>query len=89
MKNRKNIPGFLNKVYVYIRALLDKRTPAIPKIAGIAIIAYIIFPFDIIPDAIPVFGWLDDAAVTAIGLFIISRMIPAEILAEYAQKAEK
>jgi len=89
MKNRKNKLSFFIKIYIYIRALLEKRTPLIPKITGIVIIAYIILPFDIIPDAIPVFGWLDDAAVTAIGLFIISRMIPAEILAEYREKVKK
>jgi uncharacterized membrane protein YkvA (DUF1232 family) len=89
MKNKKNSIGFFARVYIYIRALLDKRTPIIPKILGIVIIAYIILPFDLIPDTIPVLGWMDDAAIAALGIFIISKLIPKTILDEYTKKEEK
>ena len=89
MKNKNNSIGFFTRIYVYIRALLDRRTPIIPKILGIAIIAYIILPFDLIPDTIPVLGWMDDAAIAALGIFIISKLIPKAILDEYRAKEEK
>lgn len=70
-------------IWHVIRALFDKRTPWVPKVIGILIIAYIALPFDLIPDYIPVFGWLDDAGLAALGLFIISKLVPKEVLEEY------
>jgi len=85
MKDKKNSVNFFMQVWNVIRALFDKRTPVIPKIIGLIIIAYIILPFDLIPDFTPVFGWLDDATLAALGLFIISKLIPKEVLEEYSK----
>jgi uncharacterized membrane protein YkvA (DUF1232 family) len=46
-------------------------------------------PFDFIPDAIPVLGWLDDATVAAIGIFIITKLVPKEVLGEYLEEKDK
>jgi carbonic anhydrase len=70
------------QVWHVIKALFDKRTPLVPKVIGGLVLAYIIIPFDLIPDA-PVVGWFDDATLTALGLFIISKLIPKEVLEEY------
>ncbi len=53
-----------------------------PKIIGIVLLAYIIIPFDLLPDA-PFIGWLDDASLAALGLFIISKIVPESVLDEY------
>ena len=89
MKDNKNSVNFFMKVWNVIRALFDKRTPWRPKIIGLLIIAYIILPFDFLPDYIPVVGWLDDATLATLGLFIISKLVPKEILQEYESKEEK
>jgi uncharacterized membrane protein YkvA (DUF1232 family) len=83
MKSKTNSVNFFMNIWYVIRALFDKRTPWVPKVIGILIIAYIILPFDLIPDAIPVFGWLDDAGLATLGLFIISKLVPKEVLDEY------
>ena len=72
------------QVWNVIRALFDRRTPWVPKIIGALVLAYIIVPFDLIPDA-PIVGWLDDATLTALGLFIISKLVPKEVLEEYSK----
>ncbi len=68
-----------------IRALFDKRTPLIPKIIGLIVMAYIIVPFDLLPDS-PFIGWIDDASLAALGLFIISKLVPKAVLEEYSNK---
>jgi uncharacterized membrane protein YkvA (DUF1232 family) len=83
VKSKTNSVNFFMNIWYVIRALFDKRTPWVPKIIGIAIIAYIILPFDLIPDYIPVVGWLDDAGLAALGLFIISKLVPKQVLEEY------
>ncbi len=89
MKNKTNSIGFFHQVFHLIKALFDKRTPWVPKLIGVIIISYIILPFDFIPDFAPVLGWLDDATLAALGMFIISKLIPAEVLRDYEKKDEE
>jgi uncharacterized membrane protein YkvA (DUF1232 family) len=83
MKDKKNTIGFFHRIFYLMKALFDKRTPWIPKVIGIIIISYIVLPFDFVPDVIPVLGWLDDATLAALGIFIISLLIPKEVLNDY------
>jgi len=52
----------LGKLWRYLR---DPGVGAWRKLAGVAAVAYVIWPLDLIPDGIPVLGWLDDAGVIA------------------------
>jgi uncharacterized membrane protein YkvA (DUF1232 family) len=83
MKTRNSAPSFLKQCYALFRGLLDKRTPWLAKMTGIVVLAYVVFPFDFIADVIPILGWLDDAAVAAVGIFIISKLVPPEVLKDY------
>ena len=59
----------VHKLWRYLR---DGRVPLWRKLVGVAAVAYLIWPFDLIPDFIPIIGWLDDAGVlTAAALFIV------------------
>jgi uncharacterized membrane protein YkvA (DUF1232 family) len=60
----------LHKLWRYLR---DGRVPLWRKLVGVAAVAYFIWPFDLIPDFIPVIGWLDDAGVLAAAAFFIVR----------------
>ncbi len=73
------------QIWHVIKALFDKRTPLGPKILGLLIIAYVIIPFDLFPDA-PIVGWVDDTTLSLLGMFIISKLVPKEILEEYRNK---
>ena len=52
----------LGKLWRYLR---DPGVAAWRKLAGFAAVAYVVWPLDLIPDAIPVLGWLDDAGILA------------------------
>ncbi|HEY1908031.1 MAG TPA: YkvA family protein [Myxococcaceae bacterium] len=52
----------VGKLWSYLR---DPGVAAWRKLAGVAAVAYVIWPLDLIPDAIPVLGWLDDVGVVA------------------------
>jgi uncharacterized membrane protein YkvA (DUF1232 family) len=50
---------------------------------GACIVAYALSPIDLIPDFIPVIGYLDDLVLVPLGLLLMLRLIPAEVLAEH------
>jgi uncharacterized membrane protein YkvA (DUF1232 family) len=70
-------------LYLVIR---DPRTRRYSKIWAIAIIglmvAYVLSPLDIIPDAIPVLGWMDDLLLVPIAFHFIQKILPQDILVE-------
>lgn len=61
----------------------DPRVPWYAKAIGIAVAAYAASPIDLIPDFIPVIGYLDDLIVVPLGIALVIRMIPPEIMAEH------
>ena len=70
------------EVKVYQRVLRDSRTPKTAKcLLGLAI-GYLLLPFDIIPDFIPVIGHLDDLIVVPALVIIALKMIPKEVIAD-------
>jgi uncharacterized membrane protein YkvA (DUF1232 family) len=64
------------------------RVPWYAKVLALIVVGYALSPIDLIPDFIPVFGYLDDIVLVPIGIMIVIRMIPAEVLTECRQKAE-
>lgn len=66
---------------VYIAAK-DPRTPWYAKALIFFVVAHTFSPIDLIPDFIPILGYLDDLIITPGGLWLAVRMIPPEVLAE-------
>ena len=56
--------------------LRDSRSPLAAKAAVIAAVLYVLCPIDLIPDWIPVLGWLDDALVAALLLKLAAHLLP-------------
>jgi len=56
---------------------------------GGVILAYALSPIDLIPDFIPVLGYLDDLILLPAGILLLLQLIPAEVMEEYRIKAEK
>ena len=69
-------------------AARDPRTPWFPRVLALAIAAYALSPIDLIPDFIPVLGYLDDVIIVPLGLWLVLRLIPAEVIADSHAKAE-
>lgn len=61
---------------------LAARHPEVPWLAKVVIglvVAYALSPIDLVPDFIPVLGWLDDLVLVPLGLWLAIRMIPVDI----------
>ena len=68
-------------------AARDPRTPWLARILAVGIAAYALSPIDLIPDFIPVLGYLDDLIIVPLGLMLVLRLIPADVLAASRSKA--
>src|SRR5262249_16452 len=67
---------------IYLAAR-DPRVPWYAKALGIAVAAYALSPIDLIPDFIPVLGYLDDAIIVPLGIALVVKLIPADVMAEH------
>jgi uncharacterized membrane protein YkvA (DUF1232 family) len=65
----------------------DQRTPLHARVLAIVVVAYAFSPIDLIPDPIPVLGYLDDLVFIPLGIALAVRMIPPDVLAECRVKA--
>ncbi|HJR55944.1 MAG TPA: DUF1232 domain-containing protein, partial [Rhizomicrobium sp.] len=63
------------------------RTPWFPRLLALAIAAYALSPIDLIPDFIPVLGYLDDLIIVPLGILLAIRLIPAALFAEFREQA--
>jgi len=68
-------------------AARDPRTPWLAKLVVGLVVAYALSPIDLIPDFIPVLGYLDDALLLPLGIWLAIRLLPAEVLAECRARA--
>ena len=69
-------------------AARDPRVPWPAKLLAGAVAAYALSPIDLIPDFIPVLGYLDDLILVPLGLLIAIRLIPRDVMAELRARAE-
>lgn len=61
-------------------ACLDPRTPWYAKLLALAVVAYAFSPIDLIPDPIPVLGYLDDLLLLPLGVWVAVRLIPPAVM---------
>jgi uncharacterized membrane protein YkvA (DUF1232 family) len=73
---------------VYL-ASRDPRVPWYAKVLAIAVAAYALSPIDLIPDFIPVIGYLDDMILVPLGIWLVVSLIPDDVMAEYRAKANE
>jgi uncharacterized membrane protein YkvA (DUF1232 family) len=75
------------ETYALYLAYRDPRVPWYAKVFTACVVAYALSPVDLIPDFIPVLGYLDDLILIPLGIIIAVKMIPAPIMAECREKA--
>ena len=94
-----SVPGFAARArqwarqikrdtYALYLAVKDRRTPWHAKLVAACVVAYAFSPIDLIPDFIPVLGYLDDVIIVPLGILLALRLIPADVMAECRAEAE-
>ena len=74
-------------VHALYLASRDPRVPWCVKATAVAVPGYVLSPIDLIPDFIPGLGYSDDGILVPLGVLLVIRMIPPEIMAEHCDLA--
>ena len=64
------------------------RTPMLAKALAVAVVAYALSPVDLIPDFIPVLGYLDDLLIVPLGVWLVLKLVPCDVMAECRAEAD-
>ena len=67
------------------RALKHPQAPGWLKVATLGLVAYVLWPVDLIPDVLPVIGWLDDAVLVPLAIRFLINRLPAALRADVAR----
>jgi uncharacterized membrane protein YkvA (DUF1232 family) len=90
VENLKKWAGRLKtEVYALYLAYRDSRVPLYARVFAACVVGYAFSPIDLIPDPIPVLGYLDDLILIPLGVALAIRMIPEPVLAECREKARR
>lgn len=77
------------EVHALYLACRDPRVPVHARVFAAVVVAYAFSPIDLIPDPIPVLGYLDDLILVPLGIALAVRMIPPPVLAECREEARR
>jgi uncharacterized membrane protein YkvA (DUF1232 family) len=75
------------ETYALYLACRDPRTPWYARALAAAVVAYAFSPIDLIPDPIPVLGYLDDLVLLPVGVLLVLRLIPPAVMSECRERA--
>lgn len=73
-------------VALYLAAV-DPRVPRLAKIVAVGVAAYALSPIDLIPDFIPILGYLDDLVILPFGIMLAVKLVPADLMSEFRAAA--
>ena len=80
-------PEYWRRLWVEIKLvgqlMKDGRVPIYTKIIPFLVAVYLLSPFDLIPDVIPIFGQMDDFGLMVVSLSAFIRLAPSEVVDEY------
>ena len=77
------------EVYALYLAYKDPRVPLYARVFAACVVAYAFSPIDLIPDPIPVLGYLDDLVLVPLGVVLARKMLPAQVMLECRERARE
>jgi uncharacterized membrane protein YkvA (DUF1232 family) len=86
---KKRVKALKSETYAIYLAAKDPRVPWVAKALIFFVVAHTLSPIDLIPDFIPVLGYLDDLIIAPLGIAIAIRLIPPEVLVECREQAQQ
>jgi uncharacterized membrane protein YkvA (DUF1232 family) len=78
-----------SEMYALYLAYKDPRVPWYARLFAACVVGYAFSPIDLIPDPIPILGYLDDLILIPIGVALAVKMIPKDVLDECREKAQE
>jgi uncharacterized membrane protein YkvA (DUF1232 family) len=75
------------ETYALYLACRDPRTPWYARLLAAVVVAYAFSPIDLIPDFVPILGYLDDLVLIPLGLLLATRLVPGPVLADCRARA--
>jgi uncharacterized membrane protein YkvA (DUF1232 family) len=84
---RKKARALKRETYAVYLACRDPRVPWYGRLLAACIVGYAFSPIDLIPDFVPVLGYLDDLILIPLGIALLLKIIPSEVIAECRERA--
>lgn len=78
-----------SETYALTLAYRDRRTPWYARLFAALVVGYAFSPIDLIPDFVPVLGYLDDLVLVPLGVLLALKMIPPDVWAESRERARE
>ena len=88
-KLKQHTHNLKKETYALFLATRDPRTPWYAKFLAAGILAYAFSPIDLIPDFIPVLGYLDDVVLIPMGILLVVNLVPHDVMSECRLLAEE
>ncbi|ASJ51575.1 hypothetical protein ABE07_13810 [Bacillus thuringiensis] len=88
-KMKKWARNLKKQLLVLYLAYRDERVPWYAKLFTMLVVAYAFSPIDLIPDFIPILGYLDDLILVPLGVYLALKLIPKEVLEDCKRKVEE
>lgn len=86
---KERVQALKKETFALTLAYRHPRVPWYAKVLALIVVGYALSPIDLIPDFIPVLGYLDDLVLIPLGIMLVIRMIPADVLAECRRQSEE
>lgn len=85
---RQRARALKRETYALWLAYHDRRTPWYARVVAAIVVAYAFSPIDLIPDFVPVLGYLDDLILVPLGIALALRLIPPDVMVDCRARAQ-
>jgi uncharacterized membrane protein YkvA (DUF1232 family) len=77
------------ETYALYLAYRDPRMPWYARLLAAVVVGYAFSPIDLIPDFVPILGYVDDLILVPLGIWVVLRLVPSEVMAEARERAAR
>lgn len=85
---KQRVQRLKRETYALYLAARDPRVPWYAKVLALCVVGYALSPLDLIPDFIPILGYLDDLILVPLGIALVLRLVPPDVLADCRERAQ-